>query len=88
MQAGEFTAVVEANRHPALPLANEPYCTSSQMVSCRQGSTNLEVARVHQYVRPDGAIGLSGKPDPKRLFENGILYRLMKAKDRQTPPSG
>ncbi|MBI2907275.1 MAG: hypothetical protein HYX92_06425 [Chloroflexi bacterium] len=25
------------------------------------------VALVHQYVRPDGAIGGSGRPDPKRI---------------------
>jgi hypothetical protein len=29
---------------------------------------------VHLYLRPDGTIGASGKPDPKWLFEDGIVY--------------
>jgi hypothetical protein len=33
------------------------------------------LALVHQYLRPDGTIGASGKPDPKRLYlTNEILY--------------
>jgi hypothetical protein len=37
-----------------------------------------EMARVHQYERPDGSIAASGLPDPKRLAQNGTLYRLIK----------
>ena len=29
---------------------------------------------VHLYFRPDGSIGGSGKPDPKWLFEDGVIY--------------
>jgi hypothetical protein len=36
-----------------------------------------EVALVHQYVRSDGSLGASGMPDPKRLFENGVLYVIV-----------
>ena len=43
-------------------------------------SDNNELARVHQYLRPDGTIGASGKPDPKRLLEGNILYRLTTAR--------
>jgi hypothetical protein len=75
---GDLTAIVERERHPALPLANEPLCTRSQQVSYYDAYGD-EVARVHQYLRRDGSIGLSGKPDPKRLFENGLLYRLEKS---------
>lgn len=33
------------------------------------------VALVHQYLRPDGSLGGSGKPDPKRLLlDDEILY--------------
>lgn len=35
-----------------------------------------EVARVHQYKRPDGSIGASGLPDPVRLLVDGIIYIL------------
>lgn len=65
------------NRHPSLMAANEPFCTYSQMVSYRD-TQNKEIARVHQYLRPDGSIGASEKPDPKRLFEDGVLFRLVK----------
>lgn len=77
VQSGEFTAVILENRHPSLTAANEPFCTQSQMVSYRDTANN-EIARVHQYLRSDGSIGASGRPDPKRLFEGGILYRLVK----------
>jgi hypothetical protein len=76
-KSGELTMVPLEDRHPALTAANEPYCTHSQMVSYRDASGN-EVARVHQYLRPDGTIGASGKPDPKRLSADGTLYRLVK----------
>lgn len=29
---------------------------------------------VHIYLRVDGSIGGSGKPDPKWLFEDGVVY--------------
>ena len=83
-KSGEFTAVTLEHRHPSLTAANEPYCTYSQMVSYRDASGN-EMARVHQYLRPDGTIGASGKPDPKRLFVDGTLCRLLrKPKERAT----
>jgi hypothetical protein len=70
-----------ADRHPSLPLASEPYCTKSQTVRYVDPVTKLELARAHRYLRPDGTIGASGLPDPKRVFHNGILYRLIKAKN-------
>ena len=75
-KSGELQAKVLEDRHPTLTLANEPFCTRSQMVSYLDGAK--EVARVHQYLRMDGTIGASGKPDPKRLFVDGMLYRLVK----------
>lgn len=77
MQRGEFTPVVIEDRHPSLMKANEPYCTKSQMVSYRDKDNN-EVVRVHQYLRPDKTIGASGRPDPKRLLKDGVLYKLPK----------
>ena len=76
-KSGEFTMVTLDHRHPALTVANEPHCTHSQMVSYRDANGN-EMARVHQYLRPDGTIGASGKPDPKRMFLRDTLYRLVK----------
>ena len=78
VQAGELATVLLEDRHPSVMAANEPICTRSQMISYRDQNEN-EVARVHQYLRPDGNIGASGKPDPKRLSQDGVLYRLEKA---------
>jgi hypothetical protein len=77
-KAGEFTQVVIEDRHPSLMKAAEPFCTQSQMVSYRDKDQN-EIVRVHQYLRPDKTIGASGRPDPKRLFQDGTLYRQKKA---------
>jgi hypothetical protein len=44
----------------------------SQTVEYYDGDNR--VALVHQYLRPDGTIGASGRPDPKALLEDGILY--------------
>ena len=89
-KSGELATVLLDDRHPSLTAANEPFCTRSQMVSYRQ-SDGTEIARVHQYLRMDGTIGASGSPDPKRLYEGGILYRLTKKHNReegakQAPP--
>jgi len=58
-------------------LTQETVEITSQMVSYRDKDNN-EIARVHQFVRPDGSLAASGRPDPKRLLEDGILYRLEK----------
>src|SRR5258708_16640403 len=77
LKTGEYTALVRESRHPALKAAHQPHCTLSQMISYVDTDAN-EVARVHQYLRPDGTIGASGKPDPKRLLDGKTLYRLEK----------
>lgn len=79
---GELTSVVMDSR-PAPEGAGQPPGTLSQMISYRDRGDN-EVARAHQYLRPDGTLGGSGRPDPKRLFEDGILYRLVKKRNRET----
>lgn len=49
---GEFRIITLESRHPCLPQANQPFCTSSQMISVRD-SNDDEIARAHQYLRPD-----------------------------------
>src|SRR6266481_4034353 len=77
INAGEIQSRIlrGADRHPSLILAAEPYCTRSQEISYIDPIANQEVARAHRYLRPDGTLGASGLPDPKRVFYNGILYR-------------
>jgi hypothetical protein len=75
--SGELRAVARRDSTPVRTKANEPAGTHSQEVSYLDAN-NQEVARVHQYVRLGGVLGASGLPDPKRLLENGILYRIRK----------
>jgi hypothetical protein len=42
-------------------------------IDLAQGRT---VARVHQYLRMDGSLGASGRPDPKMLYIDGVIYEL------------
>lgn len=72
VQRGELTTAVLAESHPSPPRANLPLCTRSQIVAYFERGE--KVALVHQYLRPDGTLGASGRPDPKRLLLNGVLY--------------
>jgi hypothetical protein len=75
-ETGEVTAVVVHSGAPS-PEVGLPFGTKSEMVSYRDVN-GLELARAHRYLLPDGTVGASGKPDPKRLFKDGILYRIQK----------
>src|SRR3990167_4629064 len=75
IQRGELKMSVRRSTHPTRTKANEPFCTYTQEISYLD-QDGREVARVHQYLRPDGSIGAKGRPDPKRLFINSIMYRL------------
>jgi hypothetical protein len=51
-----------------------PQGTRSQTIRYFKG--NQWVVEVHQYLRPDGTLGASGRPDPKRLRMNGFIYTV------------
>lgn len=71
---GDLYETLEANGHPSPPLAGEPYCTCSQIVAYRDDD-GREVARVHRYLRPDGSVGLEGRPDPQEILgSDGVWY--------------
>ena len=72
-RAGEFAERIIADRHPSKPKANEPFCTRSQMVSYIDRA-GREVVRFHRYLRTDGTLGASGKPDPKVILHNLVQY--------------
>ena len=36
------------------------------------------IAQAYQYVKPDGSLGASGKPDPKRIRQGGKIWALMR----------
>ena len=71
---GELRMVVERSR-PAPPQANQRPGTLSQTVAYWEYRT--KVAIVHQYWHPGtGTVGGRGRPDPKMIFEGGVLYKL------------
>jgi hypothetical protein len=72
VQSGILKTKLMANKHPAPERSGQPFCTRSQIVMYL--SEDEEVARVHQYLRPDGTIGASGLPDPKRMIRAGVIY--------------
>jgi hypothetical protein len=78
-QKGEFHKMVISRHIPDAP--NEPIGTESQLISIRQ-QNGFEVARIHAYMRPDGEIGASGKPDPKIVYDEtgNVLYMQEKKK--------
>jgi hypothetical protein len=77
---GEIEEVI----HAGVPTEDKglPDGSETQMVSYRE-KNGLELARAHRFVLPDGSIGASGKPDPKRLLKDGVLYRLRKSEARE-----
>lgn len=52
----------------------EPMGTRSQFI--RYSDKGRWVVEIHQYLRPDGTLGASGRPDPKRLRLEGIIYSV------------
>jgi hypothetical protein len=72
-QSGELQQLIVRDGHPSAPKANEPFCTRSQTIIYREAS-GQRVAVVHQYLRQDGTLGASGVPDPKKLWQGGVVY--------------
>jgi hypothetical protein len=70
---GEFQQKLLRDGHPSPPRAAEPDCTRSQSIAYTD-KDGKKVAKVHQYLRKDGSIGASGKPDPKSLRIGNIVY--------------
>jgi hypothetical protein len=63
--SGELVIKLRKSKHRDTPPTGEPVCTHSQILVYYLGDS--PVAIVHQYLRPDGSIGASGRPDPKWL---------------------
>jgi hypothetical protein len=73
LKSGKLHAILESEKHPSPFRSGQPQCTWSQFLILLD-ENDQEIARVHQYKRPDGSIGASGRPDPKRLIVDGIIY--------------
>jgi hypothetical protein len=75
-QAGELLLTVGYNHHPCPDRVNEPYCTRSQRVEYIDPQAGRTVAWAHRYLHMDGTLGASGRPDPKAVWDDGVIYRL------------
>jgi hypothetical protein len=73
---GEFLTSTKKSHHPSPALAGAPFCTKSEYVVYRDKIFGDRIAEVHQYLKPDNTLAASGKPDPKRLLHDGVLYRI------------
>ena len=73
VQRGELTEALVTESHPSPPRASLPDCTRSQILAYFDPQ-GVKVALIHQYLRPDGSLGASGRPDPKKLLLDGVLY--------------
>jgi hypothetical protein len=74
-ETGELTIQVIKDAHPTPPMADEPICTRSQLLAYFDAD-GKKIAEAHRYLRKDGKIGASGKPDPKTVLHNGVLHFL------------
>lgn len=71
---GDLRPVVLKDSPLQSPVARgEPSGTRSQVIRYLDQAGQW-VAVVHQYLRPDGSLGGSGKPDPKRLRIAGTIF--------------
>jgi len=85
LKSGELYQTVFSERHPDPPTKSEPLCTWSQM--CVYWTQNGQpIAMVHQYLRPDGTIGGSGKPDPKRILVENKLLAVRARRGKRSHP--
>jgi hypothetical protein len=74
VDSGDYSKYYKRNSHLRNPPVGEPYCTHSQILYIYNEINQLK-AIIHQYERPDGTLGGSGLPDPKRLIlSDRILY--------------
>lgn len=70
VKAGELLEILIKSSHPAPSRSGNPQCTQSQILIYATRDRK-PVALVHQYMRPDGKLGGSGRPDPKMLAVEG-----------------
>lgn len=72
-ETGQLMMRVLRDGHPSPPRAGLPFCTRSQIIAYLDAKGD-EVGMAHRYLKPDGTLGASGRPDPKRLLVDGVLY--------------
>lgn len=53
-----------------------PRGTKSEIIIYRDPADKELYVKVHRYVRLFGILGASGKPDPKAILLDGVMYLL------------
>ncbi len=71
--AGELRIIV-LKSHDARPELNMVPGTQSQLIAY-VAADGEHVSEAHRYLKPDGSLGASGRPDPKGLLRGNTLYR-------------
>ncbi len=76
IERGELDSLMLRDAHLTAPeRIGEALCTRGQMIRYHDGQGNL-VVEVFQYLRPDGSLGASGLPDPKRMQVGNQVWRV------------
>src|SRR5207247_3424047 len=60
------------------PESGQPPGTTTKTFAIRETKNGPDLAHAHAFIRPDGTIGASGRPDPKRIWKDGKVYRIVK----------
>lgn len=76
VKSGVWTANLAESTPIARPFKDHPVGTLSQIVHYLDELGRV-VAIVHQFRKPNGKIGGSGKPDPKMLEFDGDTYHAL-----------
>jgi hypothetical protein len=79
-QSGEFRVEVKKDDHlskKGCAHSGEPFCTRTQILWYLSKVSGGPVACVHPYLRRDGSLGASGKPDPKYLRFQGRVLKVL-----------
>jgi hypothetical protein len=75
----ELLEIIVTDREPS-ERAHQAAGTRSQIVEYieARGGRIVKVALIHRYLRPDGSLGGSGLPDPKRISHDGTVFAVRK----------
>ena len=83
MQAGEFTEVItEYHPNTAYPEVVQRHPGAISVTAHYIDRSGIMIAEVHYFRMPDGSVIPDKRPDPKLLFEDGVLYHQEKKKNR------
>jgi len=83
MRAGEFREeIIRKSSDIAHPGILQRHPDAVSITSRYRDADGKDVAEVHYYSLPDGSVIPGKRPDPKLLFEDGVMYHQEKGKDR------